>query len=174
MSTAKAILPKTCLLWVVEKDTGKPSDFITSRIGSVEGCTIVSSIGSTLTALFGAEYGVAKLSEERLFREDCEEIVGCMDLGTELVGSFFRFSFFVPSCKTIKESSLTSTSPANGKCSATNRILGPKDHASIQINVGQIDETGRFTGSSTPLALCGFVRLKGESDYHLTRLAKDL
>ena len=27
------------------------------------------------------------------------------------------------------------------KCSATNRIIGASDHASVQINVGQIDRT---------------------------------
>ncbi|KAL0237949.1 hypothetical protein GEMRC1_012423 [Eukaryota sp. GEM-RC1] len=58
------------------------------------------------------------------------------------------------------------------KCSATNRILGPKDHASVQINVGHIDETGRYTGNSSPFALSGYIRLKGEGDYHLTRLTK--
>ena len=33
------------------------------------------------------------------------------------------------------------------KCSASNRILSAKDHASIQINLAEVDEsTGRMTG----------------------------
>jgi len=38
------------------------------------------------------------------------------------------------------------------KCSASNRILAAKDHASIQINVADVDEsTGRMTGGFKPL-----------------------
>lgn len=45
------------------------------------------------------------------------------------------------------------------KCSWTNRLITAKDHASIQINVGHLDEqTGVFTGQSTTFALSGFVR----------------
>ncbi|KAG5533875.1 hypothetical protein RHGRI_027915 [Rhododendron griersonianum] len=32
------------------------------------------------------------------------------------------------------------------KCSATNRLIIAKDHASVQLNVGQLDEAGRYTG----------------------------
>ncbi|GKA70899.1 40S ribosomal protein S21-2-like protein [Tanacetum coccineum] len=31
------------------------------------------------------------------------------------------------------------------KCSATNRLITSKDHASVQINVGHLDESGRYT-----------------------------
>lgn len=44
------------------------------------------------------------------------------------------------------------------KCSVTNRVITAKDHASVQINVGEIDETGRFTGNFKTYALCGFLR----------------
>ena len=36
------------------------------------------------------------------------------------------------------------------KCSASNRILSAKDHASVQINVAEVDEsTGRDSHSQT-------------------------
>ncbi|SLM33903.1 40s ribosomal protein s21 [Lasallia pustulata] len=34
------------------------------------------------------------------------------------------------------------------KCSATNRIIKAKDHASVQISVGKVDENGRYTGEN--------------------------
>ncbi|KAH8147295.1 uncharacterized protein LAJ45_08773 [Morchella importuna] len=39
------------------------------------------------------------------------------------------------------------------KCSATNRIIKAKDHASVQISVGKVDETGRYTGENITYAL---------------------
>ncbi|BFZ64763.1 40S ribosomal protein S21 [Saitoella coloradoensis] len=58
------------------------------------------------------------------------------------------------------------------KCAATNRLITAKDHASVQINVADVDESGRaIHGSNTTYALCGFVRGKGESDDSLNRLA---
>jgi small subunit ribosomal protein S21e len=58
------------------------------------------------------------------------------------------------------------------KCSATNRIIAAKDHASVQINLADLNEDGVKTGSSTTYALCGYVRQKGESDGWLTLLAE--
>ncbi|EDO39912.1 predicted protein [Nematostella vectensis] len=58
------------------------------------------------------------------------------------------------------------------KCSVTNSIISAKDHASVQLNVGEIDETGRFTGNSTTYALCGFLRKQGEADDSLTQIAR--
>ncbi|KAL0227869.1 hypothetical protein RCL1_004012 [Eukaryota sp. TZLM3-RCL] len=58
------------------------------------------------------------------------------------------------------------------KCSATNMVLGPKDHASVQINVAKLNESGVYTGEYQTVALSGFVRLKGESDFHLKRLVQ--
>jgi len=57
------------------------------------------------------------------------------------------------------------------KCSATNRLITAKDHASVQINVGHVDQNGVYTGEFTAFALCGFVRVKGSSDDSLNRLA---
>ncbi|BFZ05730.1 hypothetical protein BsWGS_08769 [Bradybaena similaris] len=59
------------------------------------------------------------------------------------------------------------------KCSASNRIIGAKDHASIQINIAEVDETtGRMTGAYKTYAICGAIRRMGESDDSLNRLAK--
>jgi small subunit ribosomal protein S21e len=55
--------------------------------------------------------------------------------------------------------------------SATGRIIPAKDHASVQINVGNVDENGKYTGTYTPYALCGLVRSVGEADDSLNRLA---
>jgi small subunit ribosomal protein S21e len=58
------------------------------------------------------------------------------------------------------------------KCSATNRIIKAKDHASVQISIGKVDENGRYTGENQVYALCGFVRSRAESDDSLNRLAQ--
>jgi len=59
------------------------------------------------------------------------------------------------------------------KCSASNRILGAKDHASIQINFADVDpETGRMTGGFKTYAIHGNIRRMGESDDCINRLAK--
>ncbi|CAI9112301.1 OLC1v1012738C1 [Oldenlandia corymbosa var. corymbosa] len=44
------------------------------------------------------------------------------------------------------------------KCSATNRLITSKDHASVQLNIGHLDEHGVYTGNFSTFALCGFVR----------------
>merc|ERR1712058_94129 len=59
------------------------------------------------------------------------------------------------------------------KCSASNRILSARDHASIQINLADVDEsTGRMTGGFKTYAICGAIRRMGESDDCINRLAK--
>merc|ERR1712025_580915 len=59
------------------------------------------------------------------------------------------------------------------KCSASNRIIGAGDHASVQINIAMVDEkTGRMTGENKTYAICGKIRGMGESDDSLIRLAK--
>ncbi|XP_031556943.1 40S ribosomal protein S21-like [Actinia tenebrosa] len=57
------------------------------------------------------------------------------------------------------------------KCSVTNRIISAKDHASVQLNVGDIDDSGRFTGSSKTYAFSGFLRKQGEADDALVQIA---
>ncbi|KAK7682950.1 hypothetical protein QCA50_013983 [Cerrena zonata] len=59
------------------------------------------------------------------------------------------------------------------KCSATNRIIKAKDHASVQINIANVDEEGRaIAGSNTTYALAGHIRGRGEADDSLNRLAQ--
>ncbi|PWN25137.1 putative 40s ribosomal protein s21 [Jaminaea rosea] len=58
------------------------------------------------------------------------------------------------------------------KCAATGRIIEAKDHASVQIAVGDVDENGRLIqGQATTFPLSGYVRKAGESDDSLNRLA---
>ncbi|NXS29288.1 RS21 protein, partial [Pomatostomus ruficeps] len=43
--------------------------------------------------------------------------------------------------------------------SASNRIIGAKDHASIQINISEVDKvTGRVNGQFKTYAICGPIR----------------
>ena len=57
--------------------------------------------------------------------------------------------------------------------SASNRIIAAKDHASIQINICDVDETtGRMTSTYKTYAICGQIRRMGESDDCINRLAK--
>uniref|UniRef100_A0A7N5JZ85 40S ribosomal protein S21 n=1 Tax=Ailuropoda melanoleuca TaxID=9646 RepID=A0A7N5JZ85_AILME len=59
------------------------------------------------------------------------------------------------------------------KCSASNRIIRAKDHASIQMNVGKVDKvTGRFIGQFKTYTICGAICRMGESDDSILRLAK--
>ncbi|KAJ9557008.1 hypothetical protein OSB04_011622 [Centaurea solstitialis] len=74
-----------------------------------------------------------------------------------------------PRCRTRRDKTWTCTSPGSG-ISATNRLITSKDHASVQINVGHLDETGRYTGQFSTFALCGFVRAQGDADSALDRL----
>ncbi|XP_022973757.1 40S ribosomal protein S21-2-like [Cucurbita maxima] len=56
------------------------------------------------------------------------------------------------------------------KCSATNRLITSKDHASVQINIGHLDDNGIYTGQFSTFALCGFIRAQGDADSALDRL----
>jgi hypothetical protein len=51
------------------------------------------------------------------------------------------------------------------------RIIPPKDHASVQIVIADVDENGKATGGTTTFALSGQVRSQGESDECINRLA---
>jgi len=59
------------------------------------------------------------------------------------------------------------------KCSATNRLIPAKEHGAVQLNIGQVDEEGRYTGEFFTFALVGFIRQRGESDSCLNRLLRD-
>lgn len=57
---------------------------------------------------------------------------------------------------------------------ATNRLITAKDHASVQINIGHVDENGHIIpGQQTTYAICGFVRSRSESDDSINRLATE-
>ena len=50
-------------------------------------------------------------------------------------------------------------------CSSwTNKLITAKDHRSIQVNVGHLDESGLYTGSFSAFALTVQVRAKGDAD----------
>lgn len=66
--------------------------------------------------------------------------------------------------------SLTAYAAFSPNSDATNRIIDANDHASIQLNVGEVDAEGRFTGEYKAYAISGFVRALGESDDSLNRL----
>merc|ERR1711939_779364 len=53
------------------------------------------------------------------------------------------------------------------KCCITNALLTSKDHASVQLNVGHVDQYGNYT----VYCLSGAVRRQGEGDPGLNRLA---
>lgn len=57
--------------------------------------------------------------------------------------------------------------------SATNRLITPKDHAAIQLNIGEVDAEGRYTGKSVAFALSGAVRFSSEADNSMCRLATE-
>ena len=59
------------------------------------------------------------------------------------------------------------------KCTASGKLIGVKDHASVQINVAEVDESGRITGSNVTYAICGDLRRMGESDDAINRLSKE-
>jgi small subunit ribosomal protein S21e len=60
------------------------------------------------------------------------------------------------------------------KCSWTSRLIESKDHASVQINIANVDPvTGLATiGDFVPLCIAGYVRFKSESDMAITALVQ--
>merc|ERR1712042_237603 len=57
------------------------------------------------------------------------------------------------------------------KCSSSGAIIGAKDHASVQIAIVDVDESGRALTTSKMYTVCGEIRRMGESDDSLNRLA---
>ncbi|CAF1110962.1 unnamed protein product [Adineta ricciae] len=58
------------------------------------------------------------------------------------------------------------------KCAASNKIIAAKDHAAVQLDIAEVDEhTGVATGKNRTYALCGSIRMMGESDDSIVRLA---
>lgn len=59
------------------------------------------------------------------------------------------------------------------KCSWSNRLLKAKDHASVQVNVANVDPvTGVMTGENTAYCMAGYIRFKSEGDMALTDLVR--
>ena len=59
------------------------------------------------------------------------------------------------------------------KCSATNRIIGPTDYSSVQINIADIDENGLALKSVSTFCVSGRIRRQGLADGCLNRLFKE-
>ncbi|KAK9908455.1 hypothetical protein WJX75_008197 [Coccomyxa subellipsoidea] len=58
------------------------------------------------------------------------------------------------------------------KCSWTNKLITAKDHASVQINVGHLNDEGVFDGNFSTFALAGNVRAMGSGDSAVDSLWK--
>ena len=57
------------------------------------------------------------------------------------------------------------------KCSATNALITAYDYASVQIEIADVDESGRLIpGKKKTVQLAGHMRRRGESDACLNRL----
>jgi len=59
------------------------------------------------------------------------------------------------------------------KCSATNRVIIPKDHASVQINVGHVNKEGVYSRIFETVAFSGFVRTNALADGAMNRLISE-
>ena len=59
------------------------------------------------------------------------------------------------------------------KCAATNQLIAPTDHASVHINIAEVDETGVITGKSDSITMGGKLRKQGYADCALNRLLHD-
>ena len=60
------------------------------------------------------------------------------------------------------------------KCSYTNRVLSAKDKASIQFDIGEVDENGLYTKKTVKtIALSGFLRNKGQSAAAIEKMLKE-
>ncbi|EIF48347.1 40s ribosomal protein s21 [Brettanomyces bruxellensis AWRI1499] len=118
-----------------------------------------------------------KLLEHDIYDIKCLESVNTEDEGNKsgifsnrlifVIRSELRYLLSDASCALVVELYIPR------KCSATNRIIKSGDHASVQINVANVDEDGKvIPNSNTTYALCGYVRARGEADDCLNRLAQ--
>lgn len=59
------------------------------------------------------------------------------------------------------------------KCGATSKLIGAKDHASIQLFIPDLDEEGRVIfDKGYKVAMSGFIRDKGRSDYEIEKILR--
>merc|ERR1711976_574389 len=59
------------------------------------------------------------------------------------------------------------------KCSATNRVITSKDHASVQLNIAHVDANGVYQGDYETVAFSGFVRFHSGADQAMNRIAAE-
>ena len=59
------------------------------------------------------------------------------------------------------------------KCMATDRLIPPHDHSSVQFQIAKVNEDGVPTGEFETIVFCGYLRATGEADYALNRIATE-
>jgi small subunit ribosomal protein S21e len=59
------------------------------------------------------------------------------------------------------------------KCHATNRIIPPHDHASVQFRISKLNDQGLPTGEYETVIFSGYLRNLGEADNALNRIATE-
>ena len=60
------------------------------------------------------------------------------------------------------------------KCSATSKLIGPKDFSSVQIFVPEVNEDGTVNSKNGfTVALSGFIRDKGRADYEFEKILRN-
>ena len=58
--------------------------------------------------------------------------------------------------------------PSSPRSSWTNKLIQARDFASVQINIGHLDESGIYNGKMTTYALSGYVRAHVSSSWLLS------
>jgi small subunit ribosomal protein S21e len=58
-------------------------------------------------------------------------------------------------------------------CDATNRLIPPQDHASVQFRVAKLNAEGLPTGEYETIVFSGYLRTLGEADNALNRIATE-
>jgi small subunit ribosomal protein S21e len=58
-------------------------------------------------------------------------------------------------------------------CHATNRLIPPQDHASVQFRIAKLNSEGLPTGEYETVVFSGYVRALGEADNALNRIATE-
>jgi small subunit ribosomal protein S21e len=58
-------------------------------------------------------------------------------------------------------------------CQATNRLIPPQDHASVQFRIAKLSGEGLPTGEYETVVFSGYVRALGEADNALNRIATE-
>jgi small subunit ribosomal protein S21e len=59
------------------------------------------------------------------------------------------------------------------KCHATNRLIPPHDHASVQFRISKLNDQGVPTGEYETVIFSGYLRNLGEADNALNRIATE-